>query len=67
MQTLHNVTCIECRTVFEAIRNDARYCSAACKQRAFNRRRKEAEARLQRIETMLRAGATRTELLAVLD
>jgi hypothetical protein len=37
-------TCAECQAPFEPPRSDARYCSSACRQRAYRRRQSEAAA-----------------------
>lgn len=59
-------TCEVCGSVATATRSDAIYCSSRCKQRAFNQRRREAEARLAVVEAMLNDHASRSEILAAL-
>ena len=34
--------CVECGSVFFTSRPEARYCQAACRQRAYRRRRRQA-------------------------
>jgi hypothetical protein len=36
-----SITCQECATAFQPSRSDSRYCSTACRQKAYRQRRSE--------------------------
>lgn len=62
--TTYSVKCLECETVFEAIRSDAAYCSSTCRGRAFRRERnREAQAAqaIRAVQKMLEAMPGRGE------
>ena len=47
----HRFLCRECRKPFNALRDDARFCSSACKQANYRRRGAVSAKKVEKIET----------------